>query len=543
MIKNDKILAFLDTTFLHKRLLGRLSNADRGPIGPLCTFDSLSGRTLWKFALARPQKFFSHHVFRDTLAVLAKAEAQNVIFASEAQEALRHALVSLRAQNATYPDIHLESRSNAALVLDQIQTEYLSDYVTIAESIYKHILSFLLSAHFATVGIQKNVGHKLRDLHDQAKRYLPASFHEAYNPIARNAISHGSIRILSDYDVEFTDANSPPLKIAFQDCPALADRQIDACNATYAAVLYATLTNPTMFTGLADWASEEVILSLGSNEMFSLERIREDVINGCSPQTVIFGTHSIWDDRILIDCTMRSLILCKALRGDRSRYLLSTSRGGPTSLFISDHASVPAPSVPVDLSSFAGHVLRESLLWNEHTSFVEWITSQTRIGHVVNWIREHERGIEARDSFEVREIKNNSVSRQSRFDAVVLAKPSQNDLDPEGLPRLEFLWSVFAGVFTRWFLRGGNQRNFGSRYLRLFRSGLIYVYHDDARVRALRNTGLNENLLFRFEFSLGKPECGIALGGRAGLLKRNGPFVVSLNPNATQRLRSIAVRV
>jgi len=542
MTNSNSLLAFLDGSFLHRQILGKLSAVDRGPIGSNLDVGSIPSRALWKFALSRPQKYYEHAAFSDTVAILQVAEQKNLVIPSSEQKQVEGALLRLREMNNTYPDRQLIQAQGASdfLILDDLQRNYFSLYAAIAESIYQPLLRLLLLIQFGATRNAKSVGLKLRDCHDQARKYLPKSLSESYSSVVRNAISHGTFFISSEHDIEFKDANSPTLRLPLRNCPHLTDKLLDVCNAICAALLLTLQAHPRRFTNLQAWVAEEMFLSLGSNEMFQLDRLREDRLPSGERQLLIFGKHTIWDKWVLVEGAARALILCRHFFARQDRVFLSTGRGPISSFFVASREDIPEIQPDVSISSLVGKILPQSFVWDEASTFTELVSSKIRGRHVVNWLREHDTSLDTHDTFELREIRNNSVGNQSRWDAIVVLKPEAKDLDSEGFPQQIFLWSVFGAIFSRWLLRGGNDRNPGSRYVRFFRSGLAHIYYRDARVRELRNSGLDENLLFRMEFTLGVPKCRVALGGRSDLFKRIGPFVVSLNPNAVDHLKSIA---
>lgn len=540
MTDSTNLLAFLDGSFMHRRILRKLSAVDRGPIGSNLAVDSMPGRMLWKFALSRPQKYYNCAAFDDTVSMLQLAEKKNLTLPLDIQKQVEKALVRLRDMNNTYPEGQPSQGINDFFILDELQRNYFSLYAAIAESIYQPFLRLLLLIHFNATGVKKNAGPKLRDCHDQAKKYLPRSLSENYSSVVRNAISHGSFYITSEHDVEFRDENSSPLKISLRDCPRLTDRLLDTCNAICAALLLALKTHPKRFKNLQVWVNEEALLSLGSSEMFQLNRLREDRLPSGERQLLVFGTHTIWDKWVLVESAVRALILCRHLFDKQDRFFLSTSRGPISSFFVASREDIPEIQEDVSIASLVSKVLPQSLVWDEAATLTELIASKLKGRFVVNWLREHDTPLDALDTFELREIRNNSAGNQSRWDAVVVLKPAAKDLDLDGFPRQAFLWSAFGAIFLRWILRGGNNRNPGASYFRFFRSGLAHVYYKDARIRDLNNTGLDKNLLFRMEFSLGVPKARVALGNRSDLFKRIGPFVVSLNPKAVDQLKTIA---
>lgn len=541
MFDSNDLRSFLDGSFMHRRILSRLSAVDSGPIGSNLDVNTISGRALWKFALSRPQKYYDRAAFNAALTILQLAEEKNISTSAEDQRQVERALIRLREMNNTYPDAQLSQNTNDFIILDDLQRNYFPFYATIAESIYQPFLRLLLSIHFTASGIKKNTGPRLRDYHDQAKKYFQKSLSACYSSIVRNAISHGAFSVTANHDIEFRDENTPPLTMPLRNCPQLTDKILDTCNAICAALLLTINAYPKRFKHLNTWATEETLLSLGSNEMFQLDRVREDRLPSGERQLLIFGRHTIWDKWILVENATRAIILCRYLFDKHDRFFLSTTRGQIGSFLVASRNEIPDLQTENAISLLANKILPQSLIWDEAVTLTELIASKLKGSHVINWLREHNASLDTLNAFELREIHNNSAGNQSRWDAVVIAKPTAADLDHDGFPQPKFLFSVFGAIFSRWLLRGGNSRNPGSSYIRFFRSGLVHVYYNDARVRELRNTGLDKNLLFRLEFSLGSPKVRVALGGRSDLFKRIGPFFVSLNPKALEHLKSLAL--
>lgn len=538
---SEALLSFLDSSFMHRRILSRLAILDWGPVGAAFDSSTIAGRALWKFALIRPQKYYDHAAFNEAATILKLADDKNLSLSSGDQKQAETALVRLREINNTYPDIQLNQDANDFIALDDLQRNYLPFYVTIAESVYQPLLRLLLSIHFAASGITKSVGPKLRDYHEQAKKYLPTPLSKTYSSVVRNAISHDSFSITTHQDIEFKDQNDPSVKISLRNCPQLIDNLLDTCNAIYAALLITASTHPKRFKALNSWVAEEMLLALGSNEMFQLDRVRDDKLPSGERQLLIFGKHTFWDKLILIESATRALILCKHFSNNNERFFLRTARGQMSSFFVASRDDIPDVQTENSISLLAKKILPQSLIWDEAATFIDLVASKMKGSHVLNWLKEHNTSLGTLDTFELRELRNNSAGNQSRWDAVVVLRPTPTDLDIDGFPKISLLWAVFGAIFLRWLLRGGNNRNPGSNYVRFFRSGLAHIYFNDARVRELRNTGLDKNLLFRLEFSLGTPKARVALGGRSDLFKRIGPFVVSLNPRALDHLKSIAL--
>lgn len=382
----------------------------------------------------------------------------------------------------------------------------------------------------------KTVPSDLRPRWEMAKGKksgLPPALTSNYNPTVRNAIIHGGV-MFNVYDVSFKDKNGDEAKLSFSEAERLAQRLLNVCNGIAAALAESLVDKGTLVQQLTTWAPTETAAALASAPLLTPEAIY--LSQYAELQAQMHGTYSHWrSDDLLFDLSRAALALHAAFP-EADRYFLSfrpLDRGAP-SFF-----TIPRSDIPLDRSSLRaiyelartimdGH---HGMLWVDPPHLLAQLFSKTRFGRVLNWNQASDLGTSA-INFELRELRNTSVDRKSRFEAYVVSSPREEDLDDEFHPTVSYLKDLFTQTGLRWLLRAG-QRPFGVKHLRIFDFATIYVYAHDRPRQDLRGSGLPEYLMFRAQYgkNIGPPFLG------SSWVKR-GPFFVTMNPAGLSALKS-----
>lgn len=495
------------------------------------------------FAIERPQKFFDREV-RDATLQLVTDEARALAsspLAATTWEAFHAALSELRRINSSWTD-----DARPRYVTDPESREWLRArafpaYVQIAEWVYCSLLGCLLEIKAAIPGgPRKTPPTLLTPRWEMARKRLASCFTTRYDPVIRNAITHGGVRFDGDH-VVFTDDHGKTRRLALADASMIGEALLDLCNGMAAALaqLSASGQLPKWFS--TEWiATEQWIASAHTPFLRPASLHIDRDPTGPGYQVEISGVHWHWGLDFLWMDLGRTLLLLRQHFPSATRFAINLSgpRGTPCFLLM------PANEIPTlegsraELGTMIKGMSTAALIWSEQATILHELLSRRPATRLIGaWNTAVDYSLDSNFDFDLREVRDISVGWRSRFDATVVSVPTANNLEPDGTPSAEYLMRIFLEVAARWLIRPRNRRPLGAGRLRLPTLGVITVLREDRRLHELRAGGLTTNLLFRYELTIGRPVSGAFFGST---LRRIGPFMISINTAAEPYLGAIA---
>jgi hypothetical protein len=374
-----------------------------------------------------------------------------------------------------------------------------------------------------------------------ARRRLGSAFAAAYSSTIRNAIVHGGIEF-RDFEVSFVDKDGTRETLEPNAAAQLNNRLLDTCNALAAALAHRVALGDAGFLTSLLYFRGERVLNPSTTPFLSPLSCRLVPMAGGRLQANIYGQYRHWrQDDLLLD-VVRTLVLARRSFPEATHVWVNFDgpRRTPCAFNVAT-SSIPTLADPVSSIANTAAVLSKSgFAWIEHErAFTSFVARFSGISQVVNWYDSVDRKMDLSDAnpdYELRHLRNNSTGWRARFDATVVSRPRPQDLDEHAQPTERYLGKLFNECLMRWAVRPAPARPWGVDRVRFFRSGIVSVYCQDARLHQLLSSGLVNNFLFTFEWPLGPPVIRPLFGGT---LTKIGAYYVAVNPKAIPLLAEL----
>ncbi|WP_437571879.1 hypothetical protein [Sorangium sp. So ce542] len=520
--------------------------------GPLSDSEILAVES---YVLNRPERFFDRDCFLHTHSLLRQISPDALLIPGNitTSQELNQALTVVRRTNYALGDPRRESytdeRRQHALMED-----IFPDYARLAEYAYGALVGYVAELQAIARGKPYNKpitkgkdASPLRNRWDIARRWLPHSFHDCFNPNIRNAIIHANTTI-DGHSVRFEDLSGPEIIVPISKAEEITSNLLDVCNGIAGAIVahnarVASSANNQAST--LQFLRTQGVIASANTDLFQNESCFESRAGG-RPQIELIGTHAHWRLENLLFDAMRALVYAKHYFPEAQQVFIShVDQRRASSFYSLPTDSIPSLDEPADAASrLARTIGSHGFYWIEHESIAAAIASKFRgIGSSINWLHavpvtmsfdpQHE------PEYELRELIDISVGARERFRAIVVSDPRGVDLGDTGLPTRKYLDFLFRQSLNRWLFRRRQARPLAVNRIRFLQCAVLEVHRTDRRLRRLRDTGLHENFLFRFEWGFGaKPS--VALLGST--LETLGPYTVTVNTAARPFLRERAGR-
>lgn len=497
--------------------------------------------SLLSYAVERPNKFFDLDVYRKADAIISRWICSGkVTLPTWAVTQLESALNVLRSTNQSIQEFRFSGEDPQLLEM-KMRDEVFAKYVQIAEYIYGNLLAVLLILHYE--GRNLKVPSKLSECElidrvSMANRELKLT--TAYDHSIRNAITHGGVEFL-EYDVKFSDSNRPSQTMTLLNAERIAERLLDVCNGIAVA----------MFENAALGGTFSKIGPIETNRILSLIRgpfLRPEAAyvheRHDGPQVSIYGTCSRWRLQDLWLDIGRAFAIAKHGFPNAGNFVISfkDSIGMPYTYRLS-RQEIPSYGDKVEaLFELSANLPKAGIGWVLHKRLAPRIISRSaKYSILLNWADSVDLKLDLSKNdpdYELRELANKSVQRHSRFEAKIISRPRQQDLDEFGMPTIAYLDYLFQQTLQRWMVRDVPDPRLDNTMIRYYRTCSIFVYKEDYRIRDLSKN--DDNLLFRFELPI-LPWQRLPPFFE-GTTDRIGMYWVAVNPKAASFLKNIATQ-
>lgn len=138
------------------------------------------------------------------------------------------------------------------------------------------------------------------------------------------------------------------------------------------------------------------------------------------------------------------------------------------------------------LFRLAANLAKIGIGWVLHKRIVPQIISRSdKYTILFNWADSVNLKLDLTENdpeYELREIKNKSIQRRSRFEAKVISIPRQHDLNESGMPTIAYLDYLFQQTLQRWLVRDVPDPGLDNTRIRYYRTCFIFVYREDYRI-------------------------------------------------------------
>lgn len=189
--------------------------------------------SLHPFCDERPFTFFDRDAATTYLDFLESDPAVAMDVLGERAQSLTHAI---QVATRPGPSLHREERLQLDNPVDFLEVErtWHPEYQKYAEHVLNHLLRVVARILEHRRPGKNYVGMRLGALHGLLQSEAPALV-AGLNPLVRNAIAHGSVR-LSEHEIEYLD-NSKSESLWASDFTALFDRLVDGVHGVLVALL------------------------------------------------------------------------------------------------------------------------------------------------------------------------------------------------------------------------------------------------------------------------------------------------------------------
>lgn len=535
----------------YKARLHRLHKRAAGLAAPGSSLSSSDALHLEAYVLNRPERFFHRDCFAYVADLLAQQPPTslpipgNITTDAEVNEAL----LALRRANRQLGDPARESYINDRQQ-HVLREEVLPDFARLAEEVYSPLVGYIAELRALASGkpykpLAKDKDFSpLRNRWERAKRWLPVGFHDCFHPNIRNSIVHATL-LFEPYEVRFRDPSGPDILVPLHRAEGLAADLLDVCNGIAAALTLhsCTVERTTGKVPSLEYFHTQRIIASSDTDLLHNESCFESLAAG-EPQIQVHGSHAHWRHENLLFDLMRTMVYAHHYFPAARRIFVSYQdhRRAPT-FFGMPVDFIPTLDAPSDrLSVLSSQFGKQGGMWIEHEGILAALASKLQgIGSVLNWLQavpvSMHLGAKDEPDYELREFIDVSVGFRERFRAIIVSDPRPQDLEEDGTPTKRYLQFLFNESQQRWLLRRSQVRPLGAGRLRVLQCAIIEVHRADRRLRKLRDNGLQENFLFRFEWGIGTTP-SIALYGST--LQRVGFFTVTVNTRARPFLQARA---
>ena len=499
------------------------------------------------YVTERPYKFFDLITYQKIANFLSTvSQSGSITIPADYESQLQNALALLRVTNQTSKEYVLDYSLHPEIIQEQLRTTVFVEYARLAEYILVGLIRPLLCVFYEHQGRKT---HKLasqdhRSVIEQADQHL-LKRSKIYNPAVRNAIAHGSIEFDEENrNVKFTAENGECTDMSLSESASLAEKLLDACNGIAVAIFEAEGLGLLLQNSAITIQNRSIALMQTAYLRPHTYYIKQ---RHDGAQLEIHGKCSHWNFGEFMLDVMRSLVIAKNYHPTIKRFVLNYQDSRSIPFFFRVEAD-DIPEYKSDVRELS--ILRRKMAQNGfakivHTRpLIRFICKFPHSAFVFNWAHEIDRALDPgghAPSYELRSIYNISVDRHSRFKARVISRPRPIDLDDEGTPVRSYLKYLLNETLLRWTIRNIPGNDIEPKYLKIFKTAIIFVYMFDRRLSTLNREVNSENLLFRFEFSLWSPLRAIPLSNEngEGSIEPIGPYIVSVNPLARAMLANI----
>jgi len=496
---------------------------------------------LTPFTASRPRKFFDVALYREAFDILRQTDVATLSTAcADCGDELDSALRELRQLNITFNEAPFVGVAEEARE-ETLRERVLQPYVRLAEYVYDGLLAWFLTVQVSHDRVKPTIPAELSARWLMARKRLGQRFSASYSSICRNAIVHGGIKF-DTFDVHFVDKNGVKETFDRRTVASMYEKLLDICNALAAALAHRVAMGAAGSLDALLYFRGERVLNPATTPFFMPLSCRLEHRAPDRAQLNLYGKFHHWRLEDLLLDVVRALVLARLAFPEATHVFVNFDgpRGTPCcySISVSD---IPTTSGPVSaIADTVTALSKAGFAWIAHErALIAAAARISGVSHALNWLDTVDRKMDFNDSkpdYELRHLKNNSVGWRSRFDATVVSFPREIDLNDSGMPTVQYLDSLFRETIMRWMVRASDSRPWSVARFRVFRSGTLNVYANDAHLPQLLNSGLVSNLLFRFELPIGTPVLRPFFGGT---MERCGPYFVAVNPHALEFLKTV----
>ncbi len=386
---------------------------------------------LYPFTEIRPLCYIDWNSFERALEFFERNVNQTLTAMATQDQLISHAIQSLlRPGNSWGRENHLSTREPSELML--FEQVWHPEYQRYAEHIYNHLIRLPLEI----LGQAKGKDYQSPTLANRVSILNSNGLSEltqGYNPIVRNAISHGST-VYEELQIRYIDRDKER-NLYSRDFAVLFDGLVDACNGMVAAILVFLCRNRAVvqqfgLQRLPLGVRFLLVKGLASYRGFQVDAMLESRMAQGKPQLNIHCT-SFTRSRFmhLLDGTSVAIFAQTTGGKGYERFSISINCGLaiPASLFIRGQELAEALRPNAPLESLA-KIYDTNLLWYDVSvlsrRFYVWKTimslawAQAYQKLIADW---RQIGFKVwRSRYLIREVKNKSVAGIRRVEAEIV---------------------------------------------------------------------------------------------------------------------------
>lgn len=190
---------------------------------------------LHKFTNEKPFCYFNSDTINESLLFLRRNLALSIESILKLNQSISRAVFSLLRQSSSWS--HEESFSlDKPNEISKFEYIWHPEYQRYCEHVYNHLIDIFLYVLGKQNSKEFIKGNPLFNRVELLKKFGFKKIINGYNPIIRNAISHGNVKI-GIVDIQYTDAKGRSLRIPPRDISSIFDSLIECNNSMVIALL------------------------------------------------------------------------------------------------------------------------------------------------------------------------------------------------------------------------------------------------------------------------------------------------------------------